>query len=381
MNMRLIVFGFLLGVFLFPSCKRKGCTDPEAVNYWEKAKKDDGSCVYDQRNFLFEVLDDIGNGIILPRYRKMDSLLVELNNAVITFSNDINETNLAVAQNKLKEAEKAWQKCSTFEFGPAEENSLRSHVNTFPTDTVSIEQKISSGSYDLSSFLAVGYKGLPALDYLLFESSNNKLIQKFSSSANRVTFLKGVSEQLHNDVEEVYTLWKSTGNNYIETFVTTDGTDVSSSLSLLVNQFNFDYELLKNAKIGIPLGKQTLGVPYPEQTEAYYSGISAELARESLKGIFNLYHGISESGVDNNGLHDYLIELDNEPLSSDINAQFESAIAALNSVPDPLSETIVSNPTIVDVAYEEIKKLVIYIKTDLCTEMEVSITYSDGDGD
>lgn len=29
------------------SCKKKGCTDPEALNYSEKAKKDDGSCEYD----------------------------------------------------------------------------------------------------------------------------------------------------------------------------------------------------------------------------------------------------------------------------------------------------------------------------------------------
>lgn len=30
------------------SCNRKGCTDPEATNYSEKAKKDDGSCEYDE---------------------------------------------------------------------------------------------------------------------------------------------------------------------------------------------------------------------------------------------------------------------------------------------------------------------------------------------
>lgn len=32
------------------SCKKKGCTDPVATNYSEKAKKDDGSCVYDNLN-------------------------------------------------------------------------------------------------------------------------------------------------------------------------------------------------------------------------------------------------------------------------------------------------------------------------------------------
>lgn len=36
----------LLGATAITSCK-KGCTDPDAVNYEEKAKKDDGSCEYD----------------------------------------------------------------------------------------------------------------------------------------------------------------------------------------------------------------------------------------------------------------------------------------------------------------------------------------------
>jgi len=37
----------LLTALLFQaSCHRKGCTDPQAENYSEKAKKDDGSCVY-----------------------------------------------------------------------------------------------------------------------------------------------------------------------------------------------------------------------------------------------------------------------------------------------------------------------------------------------
>lgn len=37
----------LLGIFLFSSCKKKGCTDPIAINYNENAKKDDGSCLYE----------------------------------------------------------------------------------------------------------------------------------------------------------------------------------------------------------------------------------------------------------------------------------------------------------------------------------------------
>ena len=38
----------ILGILLFTTnaCKKKGCTDSMAVNYNEKAKKDDGSCLY-----------------------------------------------------------------------------------------------------------------------------------------------------------------------------------------------------------------------------------------------------------------------------------------------------------------------------------------------
>lgn len=44
--MRTFVLLLVAGSFVMTSCHRKGCTDPTAVNYSEKAKKDDGSCNY-----------------------------------------------------------------------------------------------------------------------------------------------------------------------------------------------------------------------------------------------------------------------------------------------------------------------------------------------
>lgn len=41
----IVISGGLL--FTVVSCKKKGCTDPGATNYSEKAKKDDGSCTYE----------------------------------------------------------------------------------------------------------------------------------------------------------------------------------------------------------------------------------------------------------------------------------------------------------------------------------------------
>jgi hypothetical protein len=44
MNRRFLIL--LTSVTVFFACNRKGCTDPLAINYEEKAKKDDGSCIY-----------------------------------------------------------------------------------------------------------------------------------------------------------------------------------------------------------------------------------------------------------------------------------------------------------------------------------------------
>ncbi len=44
-----LLFTALISLFIITtsSCKKKGCTDPTAINYNENAKKDDGSCTYE----------------------------------------------------------------------------------------------------------------------------------------------------------------------------------------------------------------------------------------------------------------------------------------------------------------------------------------------
>src|SRR5690606_6748235 len=37
-----------IALLTFTACKKEGCTDATATNYNEKAKKDDGSCLYDE---------------------------------------------------------------------------------------------------------------------------------------------------------------------------------------------------------------------------------------------------------------------------------------------------------------------------------------------
>jgi len=45
------------------SCQKKGCTDPEALNYSEEAEKDDGSCTY-EGGAVFWYDETTANGLV-----------------------------------------------------------------------------------------------------------------------------------------------------------------------------------------------------------------------------------------------------------------------------------------------------------------------------
>ncbi|MGB3947217.1 MAG: imelysin family protein [Bacteroidia bacterium] len=359
-------------VFVFVACKKKENEEPTPDDDFDKSG----------------MLTNIGSGIIVSSYQSLKIKVTSLDSASMVFTSNSTTTNLLALREAFKQAYLAWQSVSVFEFGPAENALLRTNSNTFPTDTAQVMINIHSGNYDLSAINNIDAKGFPAIDYLLYSSDTSQLISLYTSdtyASNRKSYLNSLINELKINVNTVYTAWSASGGNYLATFTSSLGSDVGSSLGYIVNQLNYDFETLKNYKIGIPLGKKTLGTPLPDKVEGYYAKNSVELAVAQLKAIQNLYLGKNTQGVDGVGLDDYLIHVKaqyNGGLLSDaIKAQLNIAIPKLESIPSPLAETIVSNPTIVDAAYTELQKLVVLFKTDMPSALGVLITYQDNDGD
>jgi predicted lipoprotein len=168
-------------------------------------------------------------------------------------------------------------------------------------------------------------------------------------------------------------------------FANADGNDVGSGTGMMVNQLNYDWETLKNIKIGIPLGKKTLGTPLPDKVEGYYSGISMRLAVRNAEAMQALYLGNGSFGSTDIGLDDNLETIEAKHgsglLNAAITAQFTVAIAKLKATADPLSARVTDAPAIVDEAYLEMQKLVVLLKSDMPSALGVLITYQDNDGD
>ncbi|PKV63422.1 imelysin family protein [Pontibacter ramchanderi] len=338
---------------------------------------------YDRQAMLANYADNL----IIPGYQKLKTETGEMATAVAAFTASPSATTLADARKEYQEAYLAWQDASTYEFGPADDLLLRNNLNIYPTTTSQIESNISSGSYDLQTAANIPAKGFPAIDYLLYgQATEAAVVDRYTTAANaanRKKYLQDITNLIKEAADAVHSAW-TTGNT-AKNFKETGGTAVGSSIGNLVNQFNFEVDLTKRAKVGIPSGRFSAGNPVPDRVEAYYSNTSLALLERNLKALKATFMGQSAAGANGPGLDDYLDHVGakyaDKNLSAAIIQQFDAALAAVAAVPAPLSQAVTSNPQAVTKVYDELQKLIVLTKTDMPAALGVTITYTDNDGD
>jgi predicted lipoprotein len=341
------------------------------------------NCDFDETGMLTNYAD----GVIQPRFNDLVTATTLLKGSVDAFVSTPTIGLLNEARITFRAAYNQYQRCSQFAFGPGLINGVpfRDRFNTFPTNTSILETSIENGTAVTASPQSV--VGFPAVDYLLFGTegeTDQQILDKFTtvtSATNRIAFLVELAAELQNTSESIADGWIG----YRSQFIGNTGSSNGSSISTLVNEFNRDYEIMKNFKFKVPLGKLNGGVALPDKVEAFYSGISTELSESQTEAIREFYLGISESGVDGLGLDDYLECLQTESgdklLSEAISDQFQLIFEKLDLVADPLSEELVNNKPLVDDAYQAMQDAVPMIKHEMTTAFGVQINYESGDGD
>jgi len=358
-------------LFLSVSCKKKKEEEEEQKDDFNKS----------------ELLANYSSNIIIPSYQehlvKLDSLVVSQQR----FTSVKTLANLIDLRQKYVDAYLSFQNVSAFEFGPAETRLYRSNSNTFPCDTPQINTNISTGFYDLNTAANIDAKGFPALDYLLFgkNKTDQQILDLFTIdtfASARSNYLIQLTGALRFNAAAILQEWNG---SYKSTFNASTSSDIGSSIGLLINQLNQDVEITKNFRIGVPLGKKTLGVILPDKCEAYYSKKSLELTKKNILTCERIYFGNSLSGANGKGFDDYLdflnAQYNGASLNSAITNQFATVKTKLNAIPETLDGSIVSNYAQVDAAYVEIQRLVVLLKADMPSALGIVITYQDTDGD
>lgn len=329
-----------------------------------------------------ELLINISDNYITVAYADLSSKLNDLEQAFQTFDLSGTENDFNAVKTAYQDAYLSWQGSKVIDFGPAMDNGLKRALTLYPTDTAKIENNVSTGTYILASIDNMDAVGFPSLDYLLYDNTNGTSYSKVNANASRKTYIGEIITKMKTEVETVKSAWSS----YASTFKASTGTSSTSSMSYLVNEFNKDYELAKNAKLGIPIGTQSLGIARPEYIEAPYSGLSLELLQENMKMLHRLFNGNHFStGATGIGFDDYLCHFNDASaieLATQINSKFNSIDANLNQYSGTTLKTaITAQPSDLTATYNLIQTMVPCIKTDMPGTFGIFITYQDNDGD
>jgi uncharacterized protein len=357
-------------LFFIYSCKKKKTDNQNVGEDFDRAA----------------MLTNYSSNVIVPNYFQAIAYLDNLKLEMANFKLQKTAESFNYLRDRYLSSYLAYQHVSMFEFGPAETQQVRMNLNVFPTDTLQINSNIVANTYDLNAANNLDAKGFPALDYLLFGDSNDTVaLNRWKNNAlasNRFLYLENVVNDIYTKLSTVKSNWS---NGYYTTFNESLDASIGSALGNMVNQISFELENLKNLKLGIPLGKKTLGNSQPNKCEAYYSKKSLLLLKENLLAIENTYLGRSKGGTDGKGLEDYLVAINatynGGSLNYAIKNQFQVIKQKLNALSDPLAENIINDASKVNLAYSEIQKMVVLLKADLPSALGVVITYQDGDGD
>ena len=385
---------FFTALLIIQSCKKSGCTDPEALNYNIDAQKDDNSCLYEDYDKL-SLLTNLADNYIIPSLDAYKSKIVTLNIHVDSFITNPSISNLTLIRTNWEDALLNWQDIGFLDFGPSEYILLRKQTNTFPIDTTELNNSITLADWNLGYVSSYDSKGLQALDYLLFKPghTDNEIITYFQNNENARNYLKALTEDLNQNINYVTNEWITYREDFINDFeVTTSNLSTNSqgsSISNIINALCLHYEFyVRRGKVGLPLGvfNGFSQLELPELVECYYSGKSTQNLFRSVNSLRKYVTGSSYLNNDNGlGLDDYMdfvnAEQNSQQLSTVIDNQFLTILEELNNINGPLSEEIINNKSQITQTYQELQQLVPYMKVDMTSALGVLITYQDNDGD
>jgi len=363
---------------VFFSCRNINDDNAPQVNYTPEQKE--------------SVLKNLGDNLIVPTYKEFTVDSDSLRSKCLAFCTTPNATTLTTAQDAWKKAKLSWKLSEIFNnFGPGETLFIYTLIDYPSINTTKIESNIStpvSSSLIDSAYIETRSstaKGLTAIEYLLFDrTDNNTVITNYTSASNfnnRKEYLTQLSKNLHYKASLIYNSWAPEKDNYVTEFKTNPKNDIYGSLSLLINSLVHQVDVIKTVRIGTPLGKTT-GTAAPNYVEAYYSSYSFECLKAHYLSVQYIMTGTGYGSMNGNGIN--VLMNNSAQKRTTYNAILANVITDLNytlNIPVSLEQAAQENNTEANALYDSAKQLVKLLKSDMCAELNIAVTFSDSDGD
>lgn len=217
-------------------------------------------------------------------------------------------------------------------------------------------------------------KGIFTLEYLLFNFSWSD----FSSNPRIIEYVSHISENNKIAFEELFTEWTS---SYKGKYKGSLDNFVTSSIPITTNRLIEYAEFTKNEKLGYPLALSKYKTMDKFKLESIYAKYSLELISANITTIKSVYLGhLNEDRI---GYDDFLISYGKQGVELDkkIKTQISLLENKLMTLSSPIFNNIPSNTINYIEFHTQLKALIKLLKVELLTILDITPTFSDGDGD
>jgi len=327
------------------------------------------------------VLKDLADIVARPSYATLKTASDAFKSAVEALVASASEATLTAAQAAWKETQRTWNQTRSFAFGPAKdiEGNIRWKLGC---DVDSVEETITAGPPFEPSSLGTSRKGLPALEYLLFdpEGGNAAIVEKLVGDADRLSFVGALAAALATQIDALVTAWDAHAG---ELATAGEGSEVFKSpkdaMDAVYNQMLYVADLAI-AQIKDPLlGSKGTGGLSPALEEARLSDNTLSDTFAQLASVTSVFEG---SYGDGSGLGLTALLRDRSP---DLDDQLRSALAAakesLEAIPPPLRTALAGDLGVLNTTLERLRDVKKLLTADIATALGVTISFSDMDGD
>lgn len=338
-----------------------------------------------------EMLQSLGDNVILPLYADFETRTAELDARANAFCDAPTEEGLVELRETWWETRTPWKMAEAFDFGPAEEEPIRlgPKIDFWPARTDSIETVLSGdGPLDKASVASLGAanRGLPVIEYLLYvpeDSAESLGVFQGEGGDRRCLYLTSLTGDLQDNAKALREAWDPEYGDYLGELVragedSATYLDIVEAMNEVAGRMESTCETLKKRKMNAPLGIETT-VTQPELAESRFSGRAVQDMEDNLRGLEALFTG---SYGDNQGMgfHGYMQEVGLN-IKPEFDQEMELAITALRNIPGSLGEAVSDDPDSVTKAVAAVSSLQKVIHNDMIKALGLSSSFSDNEGD
>jgi predicted lipoprotein len=257
---------------------------------------------------------------------------------------------------------------------------LAPQLDFWPVRPDSVEQVLASdvelATAERLDQVGAAARGLPAIEYLLFDEAALSAL----ADDRRCQYVAALGRDLGSRARELRRVFVE---DYAPELLlqSDDGryASINEAFGEVVNSLAFAVEVVRDEKLGRPLGLRSGGEPQPDAVESPFAARSLQDALDALDGVTIVFTGrYGDRAAEGVG---QLLRERGESLDGTFELHMQGARSALEAIDVPLREAVVDRRPRVQAAIDALRELLIFLQVDLTQALSVTVTFGGADGD